>query len=88
MPSVWCLLTVHCRFFPLQVYLQDISGSEPELRLQGTVDSPIIDPHLSPDGTMLAYVKDDELYILNLLSGEMKQLTFGARGNGKVRCLS
>jgi len=58
------------------------------LKLQSAVDSPIIDPHLSPDGNMLAYVKDEELHVLDLSSGESKQLTVGARGNGKVRCSS
>lgn len=48
------------------------------------MDSPIIDPHLSPDGDMIAYVKDDELHVLDLSSGESKQLTVGARGNRKV----
>ncbi|XP_058079240.1 O-fucosyltransferase 36-like [Magnolia sinica] len=33
---------------------------------------------------MLAYVRDDELHVLNLSYGEPKQLTFGARGNAKV----
>lgn len=71
-----------------QVYFQDLSGSEPILMLQSSSKSPIIDPHLSPDGTMMAYVRDDELmctiYNLGFADGETRQLTFGARESGKV----
>jgi tricorn protease-like protein len=56
--------------------------------LQSSSTSPIIDPHLSPDGTMIAYVRDDELqctiYNLGFGDGETRQLTFGARESGKV----
>ncbi|KAG6534394.1 hypothetical protein ZIOFF_008280 [Zingiber officinale] len=57
---------------------------EPELKLTCCASSPIIDPHLSPDGSMLAYVKDDELHVLNPFGGEPKQLTFGAIANRKL----
>ncbi|KAK6936688.1 Peptidase S9, prolyl oligopeptidase, catalytic domain [Dillenia turbinata] len=66
---------------PAGIYLQDRSCSKPELIVSSTSCSPIIDPHLSPDGSMIAYVRDYELYVLNLLSSETKQLTFGANGN-------
>ncbi|XP_050387775.1 uncharacterized protein LOC126804055 isoform X2 [Argentina anserina] len=66
---------------PAGIYIQDLSCSKPELKLPSTPSSPIIDPHLSPDGTMLGYVKDSELHVLNLLYNESKQLTFGARGD-------
>ncbi|PRQ60395.1 putative dipeptidyl-peptidase IV transcription factor WD40-like family [Rosa chinensis] len=65
---------------PAGIYFQDLSCSEPELKIPSTPSSPIIDPHLSPDGTMLGYVKDSELHVLNLLYNESKQLTSGARG--------
>ncbi|KAL6132150.1 hypothetical protein ACLB2K_070521 [Fragaria x ananassa] len=66
---------------PAGIYFQDLSCSKPELKLPSTPSSPIIDPHLSPDGTMLGYVKDSELHVLNLLCNESKQLTVGARGD-------
>lgn len=69
----------------LQIYFQEISHSTPELKLQSTSYSPIIDPHQSPDGSMLAYVRDNELHVLKFSCGEPKQLTFGIKGNGKVR---
>ncbi|KAK6926005.1 Dipeptidylpeptidase IV, N-terminal domain, partial [Dillenia turbinata] len=53
------------------IYLQDYSCSKPELMLSSTSCSPIIDPHLSPDGSVIAYVRDYEF----------KTLTFGANGN-------
>ncbi|KAJ6797163.1 Uncharacterized protein M6B38_110365 [Iris pallida] len=73
---------------PSGVYLQEISGLEPELKLKSVSGSPIIDPHLSPDGTMLAYVRDDELHVLDLFSEETRQLTTGAGQNGKIHGLA
>jgi len=37
-----------------------------------------IDPHLSPDGSMVAFVKDDELWVLPVSGGEPRKLTRGA----------
>ncbi|KAJ8771300.1 hypothetical protein K2173_026477 [Erythroxylum novogranatense] len=65
---------------PAGVYFQEFSSPKSELKLPSSHLSPIIDPHLSPDGTMLAYVKDGELYVLHLLNNETKQLTYGAQG--------
>ncbi|KAK1326510.1 hypothetical protein QJS10_CPA01g01904 [Acorus calamus] len=73
---------------PHKIYFHEISCSKSELKLPSTPSSLIIDPHLSPDGSMLAYVRDDELYVLNLLFGEPKQITFGARGYGKTHGLA
>ncbi|CAL9055027.1 unnamed protein product [Musa banksii] len=69
----------------LGVYFQEVCGSEPELKLPSCPGSPITDPHLSSDGSMLADVKDDELHVLSLSQGKPKQLTIGARTRGKVR---
>ncbi|XP_039143133.1 dipeptidyl aminopeptidase 4 [Dioscorea cayenensis subsp. rotundata] len=73
---------------PSGIFFQEIAGGEPELKLLSVAGSPIIDPHLSPDGSMLAYVKDDELHVLHLSNGEAKQLSFGARGNAKTHGLA
>ena len=64
-----------------QIYFQEFSGSKPELKLPSMSSSPIIDPHLSSDGTMVAYIRDYELHVLNLLYNEQRQLTYGANGN-------
>ncbi|GLU12021.1 hypothetical protein SLE2022_287300 [Rubroshorea leprosula] len=66
---------------PVGIYFQEVPGSKPELKLPSTSSSPIIDPHLSPDCTMLAYVRDYELHVMNLLYNEQTQLTSGADGN-------
>ncbi|XP_024024167.1 uncharacterized protein LOC21390234 [Morus notabilis] len=66
---------------PAGIYFQELSSSKPELKLPSTPSSPIIDPHVSPDGTMLAYVRDSELHVLNLLYNDSKQLTNGASGD-------
>ncbi|KAK6117695.1 hypothetical protein DH2020_048547 [Rehmannia glutinosa] len=62
---------------PAGVYIQD-TALQPELKLPSASCSAIIDPHVSPDGTMLAYVRDNELHVLNLLYNVSKQLTMGA----------
>lgn len=67
-----------------QIYFQEFSCSKPELKLPSVSCSPIIDPHLSPDGTMVAYVRDWELHVLDLMHNESIQLTYGANGNTLV----
>lgn len=62
---------------PAGLYLKD-QNAEPELKIASTSSSPVLDPHISPDGTKLAYVRDNELHVLNLLYHESKQLTTGA----------
>lgn len=64
---------------PAGIYFQDLS-SQPKLKLESAPASPVIDPHLSPDGSMLAYVRDNELHVLDLLQNKSKQITFGADG--------
>ncbi|KAJ6976693.1 dipeptidyl aminopeptidase 4-like isoform X2 [Populus alba x Populus x berolinensis] len=66
---------------PSGLYLQELHSSKPELKLPSSALSPVIDPHVSPDGTMLAYIRESELHVLNLLYNESKQLTHGAQGN-------
>lgn len=66
---------------PGGIYFQEVPGSKPELKLPSVASSPIIDAHLSPDCTMLAYVRDYELHVMNLLYNEQRQLTSGADGN-------
>lgn len=68
-----------------QIYIQDLSCTQPELKLSSTSSSPVMEPRLSPDGSMLAYVRDYDLHVLNLSEGEPKQLTFDATGKSLVR---
>lgn len=66
-----------------QIYVQD-SDAEPELKLPTYSCLPIIDPRVSPDGSMLAYVRDDELHVFNFLDNMSKELTSGANGDSLV----
>ncbi|KAF6136158.1 hypothetical protein GIB67_001567 [Kingdonia uniflora] len=66
---------------PDGIYFQVLSCSKPELKLPSMSHSPIIEPLLSPDGHMLAYVRDSELHVFNLSYGEPIQLTFEVVGN-------
>ncbi|GBG78131.1 hypothetical protein CBR_g26168 [Chara braunii] len=43
---------------------------------------------LSPDGTEIAYVQDDELWVVSAVDGEPRQITFGAAGTGKTHGLA
>ncbi|MFM2152047.1 MAG: hypothetical protein RL199_482, partial [Pseudomonadota bacterium] len=38
----------------------------------------VIDPHLSPDGTRAAFVRDDELHVVDFAAGRVRRLTTGA----------
>lgn len=53
------------------------------LLAQGSHQTPILDPKLSPDGTLVAYVQDSELYCistaLSIPPAEPRRLTFDAR---------
>ncbi|CAI0541471.1 unnamed protein product [Linum tenue] len=66
---------------PAGIYFQEFSSSKPQLKLPSSPTSPIIDPHLSPDGSILAYVRDSELHVLNLLHNESIQLTSDSKGH-------
>ena len=58
-------------------------------RLLVSFDSgPILDPQLSPDGSMVAFVRDAELYVASVDGGETRQITHGARGSGKTHGLA
>lgn len=46
-----------------------------------------VDPRLSPDGSQVAFVRDDELYVLPVAGGVARQLTSGA-GSGVTNGLA
>lgn len=71
---------IECLFLYIwQIFFQDLS-SRPELKLPSISASPLIDPHVSPDGSMLAYIRNHDLHVLDILLNESKQITFGADG--------
>jgi dipeptidyl-peptidase-4 len=51
-------------------------------------DHPAIDPQITRDGKWIAYVQDDELYVVSAAGGEPRQLTTGARGTGRTNGLA
>ncbi len=75
---------------PLQgdIYVQD----GPHLPLRKLVDNagkpPAITPTLSPDGNMVAYVQDGEVYEIDAEGGSPWQVTRGAREAGKTNGLA
>nr|XP_043632888.1 dipeptidyl aminopeptidase 4 [Erigeron canadensis] len=71
---------------PAGIYFMDRS-LQPQLKLSSD-SSPIVDPHLSPDGTMLAYIKNHELHALDLLYNRSKRLTSGANGTTKMHAVA
>uniref|UniRef100_A0A7I4EGE6 Dipeptidylpeptidase IV N-terminal domain-containing protein n=1 Tax=Physcomitrium patens TaxID=3218 RepID=A0A7I4EGE6_PHYPA len=72
---------------PSGIYVQGV-GSELRLRVASTPSNPILDPQLSPDASSIAYVRDDELFVVPLAFGEPIQITYGARGTGKTHGLA
>jgi dipeptidyl-peptidase 4 len=57
--------------------------------LLADVDGPVLDPRLSPDGELLAYVAGDEVHVLPADgSGPPRPVTTGARGTGRTNGLA
>ena len=69
------------------VYFKDGIDSPARL-LVSSEAGPIIDPHLSPDGSVVAFVRDAELHVASVDGGEILQITHGARGTGKTHGLA
>ncbi|MBK9757746.1 MAG: DPP IV N-terminal domain-containing protein [Nannocystis sp.] len=69
------------------IYVQDGERGPPR-HIVDTDDKPAIDPQLSRDGMQVAYVQDDELYVVSAQGGAPSQRTKGARGTGKTHGLA
>lgn len=61
--------------------LRKLVGKDPQGR-------PVLDPKLSPDGTQVAYVQGDELWVVPFEGGEPRPLTRGGAEQGLVRGLA
>ncbi len=69
------------------LYLKD--GADSPARLVISADEgPIQNPTLSPDGSMIAFVRDAEVYVVSVDGGEPTQITTGARGSGRTHGLA
>ncbi|MGN6674380.1 MAG: DPP IV N-terminal domain-containing protein [Thermomicrobiales bacterium] len=74
---------------PLQGALWVQNGPNAQLRqLVGGDPAPVLDAQSSPDGALIAYVQDAELYVVPAEGGEPRQLTHGARGSGQTHGLA
>ncbi len=49
---------------------------------------PMLDPRLSPDGSEIAFVLDDEVCVARVDDGAVRQVTTGARGTGRTNGLA
>ena len=69
------------------VYVKDNADSPARLVISND-DGPVLNPTLSPDSSMIAFVKDAEVYVVSVNGGEPTQITSGARGTGKTHGLA
>ena len=69
------------------IYLKDGIDSPARL-LVSSESGPVINPQLSPDGSMVVFVRDAELHLASVDGGETRQITHGARGSGKTHGLA
>ena len=74
---------------PIKNDLYVVDGPDAPLRLIYAAKGVTLQcPRMSPDGTLVAYVADAELYVVSADGGASRQLTFGARGTGKTHGLA
>ncbi|MCY1054520.1 DPP IV N-terminal domain-containing protein [Nannocystis sp. SCPEA4] len=71
-----------------KIYVKTPDDAELRLLVDPGPGKPALDARLSPDGRRVAYVHDDELYVVDVAGGAPKQLTSGARGTGKTNGLA
>ena len=69
------------------VYLKDGIDSPARL-LVSSESGPVLNPQLSPNGSMVAFVRDSQIYIASVDDGAIRQITHGARGTGKTHGLA
>lgn len=71
------------------IYVQEDDGRDAPLRqIVGSEGGPALDPQFSPDGSLVAYVRDAELYVVSTDGGAPVQVTAGARGTGRTHGLA
>jgi len=83
----WARDTEHI-LVPLQdgVYVQE--GVDAGLRKVIPGGEGVIDPRLSPDGTSVAFVRNEEVHVAPVAGGPPRQVTRGAHGTGRSHGLA
>ena len=69
------------------VYVKEGADSPARLAVSND-EGPVLNPTLSPDGSMIAFVRDAEIYVVPVQGGDPSQITSGARGTGKTNGLA
>lgn len=69
------------------LFVQDGIEGVPS-KIVDSEDDPAIDARMTRDGSKVAYVQDDELYVADTTTGNSKQITSGARGTGRTHGLA
>ena len=69
------------------IYVKEGADSPARLVVSNE-DGPVQNPTLSPDGSMIAFIRDAEVYVVPVEGGAPRQITFGARGTGKTHGLA
>ncbi len=70
-----------------EVWVQDGVYGTPRKVVAGS-EHPALDPQITRNGEWIAFVRDDELYVVSTKGGEPRQITTGARGTGKTHGLA
>ncbi len=73
---------------PDGIYIQDGEGAPLRKVVDTANAAPALDPRFSPDGETIAYVQEDEIYLVSASGGEPRQLTHGAREAGRTHGLA
>ncbi len=69
------------------IYVQDAPDAELRLVVDAG-DEPALDPRMTRDGSMIAYVQDNEVHVVSASGGTPRQITHNARGTGKTHGLA
>ncbi|PID87076.1 MAG: peptidase S9 [Chloroflexi bacterium] len=72
---------------PGGLFVQNSCDSELQ-QIAAKSDHPILDARFSPDGKWIAYVQNAEIYVVPSAGGNPRQLTSGARSQGKTNGLA
>jgi len=74
------------------IYVQDDDdadgGDAPLRQIVSNESGPALDPQFSPDGSLIAYVRDAELYVVSAEGSAPVQVTAGARGTRRTHGLA